>query len=63
MSRERSKKQKRAGQGGAVPSLNCIEPNAAGIDVEQRKFSLLSRRTGILARFAVLRHLPKICTG
>ena len=27
------KKQKRAGQGGAVPSLNCIEPNAAGIDV------------------------------
>ena len=33
MSRERSKKQKRAGQGGAVPSLSCIEPNAAGIDV------------------------------
>jgi len=34
MNRERSKKkQKRAGQGGAVPSLNCIEPNAAGIDV------------------------------
>ena len=33
MSRRR-KKQKRAGQGGgAVPSLSCIEPNAAGIDV------------------------------
>jgi transposase len=29
----KSKKQKRAGQGGAVPSLKCIEPNAAGIDV------------------------------
>lgn len=29
----KNKKQKRAGQGGAVPSLNCIEPNAAGIDV------------------------------
>ena len=29
----KSKKQKRAGQGGAVPSLSCIEPNAAGIDV------------------------------
>jgi transposase len=27
------KKAKRAGQGGAVPSLSCIEPNAAGIDV------------------------------
>ena len=33
MSRRGSKKQKRAGQGGAVPSLSCIEPNAAGIDV------------------------------
>jgi len=33
MSHERSKKRKRAGQGGVVPSLNCIEPNAAGIDV------------------------------
>src|SRR5246500_6034000 len=33
MSGKRSKKQKRAGQGGAVPSLHCIEPNAAGIDV------------------------------
>lgn len=31
---QRRKKQKRAGQGGgAVPSLRCIEPNAAGIDV------------------------------
>jgi len=31
---QRRKKQKRAGQGGgAVPSLSCIEPNAAGIDV------------------------------
>ena len=26
-------KRKRAGQGGATPSLECIEPNAAGIDV------------------------------
>jgi transposase len=26
-------KGKRAGRGGAVPSLECIEPNAAGIDV------------------------------
>ena len=33
MSPKRSKKQKRAGPGGAVPSLACIEPNAAGIDV------------------------------
>jgi len=33
MSRERSKKQQRAGQGGAVPRLHCIEPNPAGIDV------------------------------
>jgi transposase len=33
MSRARTKKQKRAGQGGALLSLNCIEPNAAGIDV------------------------------
>jgi len=36
MSWEKSKKkqrQKRAGQGGAVPSLSCIEPSAAGIDV------------------------------
>src|SRR6266446_9509020 len=31
---QRRKKQKRAGQGGgAVPSLSCIEPNAAEIDV------------------------------
>jgi transposase len=30
---QRHKKQKRASQGGAVPSLSCIEPNAAGIDV------------------------------
>jgi len=29
----RHKKPKRAGQGGAVPRLSCIEPNAAGIDV------------------------------
>ena len=29
----KSKKQKRAGQGGAVPSLSCIELHAAGIDV------------------------------
>jgi transposase len=29
----KSKKQKRAGQGGAVPNLSCIEPHAAGIDV------------------------------
>jgi hypothetical protein len=27
------KKTKRAGQGGAVPSLSCIEPHAAGSDV------------------------------
>ena len=27
------KKAKRAGQGGAVPSLSCIEPHAAGVDV------------------------------
>jgi transposase len=36
MSWEKSKKkqrQKRVGQGGAVPSLSCIEPSAAGIDV------------------------------
>jgi transposase len=26
-------KRKRAGKGGAIPSLECIEPNAAGIDV------------------------------
>lgn len=26
-------KRKRAGQGGAAPSLECIEPNAAGIDI------------------------------
>ena len=37
MSHKRSKKQKRAGQGGAVPSLTCIEPNAAGIDVGARE--------------------------
>jgi len=30
---QKHKKTKRAGQGGAVPSLSCIEPNAAGIDV------------------------------
>ena len=33
MSRRRSRKPKRAGQGGAVPSLSCIELHAAGIDV------------------------------
>lgn len=27
------KRRPRAGQGGAVPSLQCIEPNAAGIDI------------------------------
>jgi hypothetical protein len=32
MNRKSSKKQKRAGPGGAVPSLHGIEPNAAGID-------------------------------
>ena len=37
MSPKRSKKQKRTGQGGAVPSLTCIEPNAAGIDVGARE--------------------------
>ena len=26
-------KYKRRGRGGAVPSLGCIEPNAAGIDI------------------------------
>lgn len=26
-------RRKRAGKGGAVPSLECIEPNAAGIDI------------------------------
>lgn len=31
--KKNKKKQKRAGPGGAVPSLDCIEPNAAGIDV------------------------------
>ena len=30
-------KHKRAGRGGAVPSLECIEPNAAGIDVGARE--------------------------
>jgi len=58
MSRERTKKQKRAGQGGAVPSLNGIEPNAAGIDVGATEIFV-----AVLARFAVLRRLPKICTG
>jgi transposase len=33
MDGRKSKKQKRAGQGGAVPNLSCIEPHAAGIDV------------------------------
>jgi transposase len=33
MSRKRSQQKKHVGRGGAVPSLNCIEPNAAGIDV------------------------------
>jgi len=33
MSRKRSQQAKREGRGGAVPSLSCIEPNAAGIDV------------------------------
>ena len=35
MAWKKSKKQqpKHAGQGGAVPSLSCIEPNAAGIDI------------------------------
>jgi hypothetical protein len=33
MDGRKSKKQKRAGQGRAVPSLSCIEPHAAGIDV------------------------------
>lgn len=33
----RPKKQKRAGPGGAVPSLSCIEPHAAGIDVGARE--------------------------
>src|SRR4029077_1330988 len=33
MNRKSSKKQKRAGPGGAVPSLHGIESNAAGIDV------------------------------
>jgi len=37
MSRQRSKQPKRTGQGGAVPSLSCIEPNAAGIDVGARE--------------------------
>jgi len=32
MNRKSSKKQKRAGPGGAVPSLHGIAPNAAGID-------------------------------
>jgi len=52
MNRERSKRRskKRAGQGGAVPSLNCIEPNAAGIDCRSNgNFSLLSRRIGNLS--------------
>lgn len=31
--KKNKKKQKRAGPGGAVPSLDCIELNAAGIDV------------------------------
>lgn len=31
--KQNKKQQKRAGPGGAVPSLDCIEPNAAGIDV------------------------------
>ena len=26
-------RHKRAGRGGAVPRLECIEPNAAGIDI------------------------------
>lgn len=30
-------KHKRTGRGGAVPSLECIEPNAAGIDVGARE--------------------------
>ena len=29
LNRKSSKKQKRAGQGGVVPSLNCIAPSAA----------------------------------
>jgi transposase len=33
MSQKGSQKAKREGRGGAVPSLSCIEPNAAGIDV------------------------------
>ncbi|HEV2960477.1 MAG TPA: IS110 family transposase [Candidatus Angelobacter sp.] len=31
--KSKKKQPKHAGQGGAVPSLSCIEPNAAGIDI------------------------------
>lgn len=31
--KSKKKQPQRGGQGGAVPSLSCIEPNAAGIDI------------------------------
>lgn len=37
MSGKKSKKQRRGGPGGAVPSLSCLEPNAAGIDIGARE--------------------------
>jgi hypothetical protein len=64
MDGRKSKKQKRAGQGGAVPHLSCIEPHAAGVDVGATEiFVAVPQETEILARFAVLRRLPRICTG
>ena len=44
MRRKSSKKPQRAGPGGAVPSLNDIEPNAAGIDVGAREIFVAVRQ-------------------
>jgi hypothetical protein len=63
MNRKSSKKQQRAGPGGAVPSLHCIESNAAGIDVGATEIFVAVPQDRDLAQFAVLRRLPKICTG
>jgi hypothetical protein len=46
-------KHERAGSGSRVPSLECIEPNAAGIAVGQEKFAWPSQPIDTTEDFGV----------
>ena len=54
-------RHKRAGKGGAALSLECIEPDAAGVDVGATEIYVAVPPDRDPTRFVVSVHSPKTC--